>query len=145
MTVNDVCNGKLMLCVYFIDIAAKKKNGLAYISKYCNLLFSIPHSPTYNGKWEKRLKNCNFNFLPIYLKRTQLSIIKLEASCSFSWNSVFWDMHSTVTKLSTGLGGPCSPNRRVTGDSVIIIALPRAKGYTLRTTSSPLLSKQNDP
>ena len=25
MTVNDVCNGKLMLCVYFIDIAAKKK------------------------------------------------------------------------------------------------------------------------
>ena len=54
-------------------------------------------------------------------------------------------MHSTATKLSTGLGGPCSPNRRVTGDSVIIIALPRAKGCTLRTTSSPLLSKQNGP
>ena len=49
------------------------------------------------------------------------------------------------SSLSTGLGGPCSPNRRVTGDSVIIIALPRAKGCTLRTTSSPWLSKQNDP
>ena len=46
MTLNDVCNGKLMLCVYFIDTAAKKKMAWPISLNsaiYCSLSPTHPH------------------------------------------------------------------------------------------------------
>lgn len=126
MTLNDACNGKLMLCVYFIDTAAPKMAKPTSLSSaiYCSLSPTHPHRM--NGKWRKRGENCHFNFFSKHLKRTNSQVLNLKKAVH-SPKIAFPMIKFHCNQLNADCGGPCSPNRRTTGSSVIILTLTKGQ------------------
>ena len=137
MTLNDACNGKLMLCVYFIDTAAPKMAKPTSLSSaiYCSLSPTHPHRM--NSKWEKRVKNRHFNFSPKYLKRTNSQALNLKKAAHSPITVPMIKFH--CNQLNAGCGGPCSPNKRTTGSSGTILTL--TKGQRMPSENTQLLRK----